>query len=337
MLVTTRHSDYPARDLPIALHGFRARKALTAACGSLVLFFSFDIVPGADVSRHRNSQEIRIEVDLVDLYVAVTDKRGTSVQSLGRENFRVFENEVEQAISHFDTDDAPYTIGLVLDHSGSMAMVIDDVFKAALHTLQASKPVDEAFVIVFNDRIELIQDFTVDRKSLERAVHKVHAGGQTALYDATQTALNHIRKGQYRKKALLVVTDGADNSSETSYRDLLDSAQQSGVLIYVVGFFGNSMRFGPLLADSPNVEKLTRLAEATGGRAYFPKTMEQCKQACLDIAGELRHQYRLAYYPSNREKDGTWRKIRVELVGPRLDSKENLTVRTRSGYYAEKR
>ncbi len=302
MLVTTRCPDYPARDPPIAPHGFEARKALTAACGPLVLFLFCEIGPGADVSFHRTSQEIRIEVDLVDLYVTVNNKRGASVQGLGKENFRVSENEVEQEISHFDTDDAPYTIGLVLDHSGSMAMVIDDVFKAGLHTLQASKPVDEAFVLVFNDRVELIQDFTVDRKSLERVVHRVRAGGQTALYDATQTALNQIRRGQYRKKALLVVTDGADNSSETSYRELLDSAQQSGVIIYVVGFFGNSMRFGSLLTDSPNVEKLTRLAEVTGGRAYFPKTMKQCMQACLDIAGELRHQYRLDITPPTEKR-----------------------------------
>ncbi len=120
MLVTTRCPDYPARDPPIAPHGFEARKALTAACGPLVLFLFCEIGPGADVSFHRTSQEIRIEVDLVDLYVTVNNKRGASVQGLGKENFRVSENEVEQEISHFDTDDAPYTIGLVLDHSGSM-------------------------------------------------------------------------------------------------------------------------------------------------------------------------------------------------------------------------
>src|SRR5229473_1282196 len=132
MLVTTRDPDYPARDPPIAPHGFRARKALRAASGVLVLFLFFDAGLGADVSFHGTSQEIRIEVDLVDLYVTVTDKRGASVQGLGKDNFRISENEVEQETSHFDTDDAPYTIGLVLDHSGSMAMVIDDVFKAAL-------------------------------------------------------------------------------------------------------------------------------------------------------------------------------------------------------------
>ena len=253
---------------------------------------------------------------------------------LKKENFRVWEDKVEQQISHFSADDAPYTIGLVLDRSGSMPEVIDDVFQAAFHTLEASKPEDEAFVIVFNHRIELIQEFTFDRKALKRALRKVRADGRTALYDAVHTALSHIQKGQHRKKALLVVTDGADNSSETTYRELLDFAKESSVIIYVVGFFGDPMRFGSLLPESPNVGKLSRLAEATGGKAYFPISMEQCKQACLDTASELRHQYTLGYYPTNKEKDGTWRKMRVEVVGLPGDRAGDLRVRAREGYYA---
>ena len=280
--------------------------------------------------------KIRVEVDLVALYLTVTDNRGAPLPGLKKENFRVWEDEIEQKIEHFSTDDAPYTIGLVLDRSGSMAEVIDDVFQAAFHTFQASKPEDEAFVIVFNDRIQLVQDFTSDRKTLQRALRKVRAGGRTALYDAVHTALSHIRKGRHRKKALLVVTDGADNSSETTYRELLDFAKESSVVIYVVGFFGDMMRFGSLLPESPSAEKLTRLAEATGGRAYFPKTMEQCKQACLDTASELRHQYTLGYYPRNKEKDRTWRKIRVEAVGLPTNRAGDLRVRTKEGYYAPK-
>ena len=290
---------------------------------------------GSCLSQAQESK-IRVEVDLVSLYATVTHKGGAALPGLKKENFRVWEDEVEQQISHFSTDDAPYTIGLVLDRSGSMAEVIDDVFQAAFHTLEASKPEDEAFVILFNHRIELIQDFTFDRKALKRALRKVRADGRTALYDAVHTALSHIQKGQHRKKALLVVTDGADNSSETTYRELLDFAQESSVIIYVVGFFGDPTRFGSLLGESPSVEKLSRLAEVTGGRAYFPKTMEQCKQACLDTASELRHQYSLGYYPTKKEKDGTWRKIRVEVAGLPGDRAEDLRVRAREGYNAPK-
>lgn len=285
-----------------------------------------------------NSQErpIRVEVDLVPLYVTVADRRGAPLPGLRENNFRVWEDDVEQKISHFSVDDAPYTIALVLDRSGSMTMVIDDVFLAAFHTFEASKAEDEAFVIVFNDRIELVQEFTSDRKTLRRALHKVRASGQTALYDAVYTALVHIRKGRHEKKALLVVTDGADNSSETTFKELLEFARESPATIYIVGFFGDMMRFGSLLRDSPDAEKLTRLAEATGGRAYFPENMEQCKQACLDTAAELRQQYTLGYYPTNRQRDGTWRRIHVELVGLAADKLRDVSLRTREGYYAAK-
>lgn len=215
-----------------------------------------------------------------------------------------------------------------------MKMVIDDVYRAALHTLEASKPEDEAFVIVFNDRVQLIQEFTNDRRTLEHALRKVDAGGQTALYDAVYTAINHVRKGKHRKKALLVVTDGADNSSQVSYSELLNFAKQSEVIVHVIGFFGDTMRFGSLLEESPDADKLKRLAEVTGGRAYFPRTMQQCRQACLDTASDLRHQYSLGYYPSNRNKDGTWRKIRIEVIGVPPERANEMIVRTREGYYA---
>lgn len=280
---------------------------------------------------------IRVEVDLVNLYVAVTDAVGHPMDGLRKEHFRVWEDNAEQEIRHFSSEDVPFTIGLVLDRSGSMAPVIDDVYQAALHTIEVSTEGDEAFVILFNDRIELLQDFTSDKKTLKKAASKVHASGQTALYDAVYTGLRHVQRGKNRKKALLVVTDGADNSSETQFKELLDFARQSEVLVHVIGLFGEPRRFGRLLEDSPDVDKLSQLSTVTGGKAYFPKTMQQCKQACVDTARELHHQYSLAYYPSNRAKDGTWRNIRVEVLAPRPDSAENLTVRTRSGYYAEKR
>lgn len=290
------------------------------------------VLAGAEPS-HSQQPTFRSEVDLVSLNVTVSDSHGVPIEGLSREQFHVREDDVEQQIRHFSDEDVPFTIGLVLDRSGSMVMVMDDVYRAALHTLEASKPDDESFVIVFNDRVELIQEFTSDRKVLERALKKVRAGGQTALYDAVYTAINHVRKGKYRKKALLVVTDGADNSSHTRYQELIDFAKAHEVLIHVIGLFGDMMQFGALLEDSPDADKLSRLAEVTGGRAYFPKTMAQCREACLDTARELRRQYSLAYYPSNRKKDGTWRKISIEVSGL-PDRERYLRIRTRQGYFA---
>jgi len=286
--------------------------------------------------RYAQAQEvpIRVEVNLVNLYVAVTDAAGRPINELAKENFHVWEDSAEQEISFFSSEDVPFTIGLILDRSGSMERVIDDVYQAALHTIEASKEGDEAFVILFNDRIELLQDFTSDRKALQKAAHKVSARGQTALYDAVYTGLRHIQKGKNRKKALLVVTDGADNSSEVQFKELLEFARQSEVLVHVIGLFGDPKRFGSLLADSPEVDKLSQLASVTGGKAYFPKTMEQCKQACVDTARELHHQYSLAYYPTNRAKDGTWRNIHVEGVGLPVGRSSDVIARTRDGYYA---
>lgn len=287
------------------------------------------LVPDARISAQQSS--IRVDVDLVNLYVSVTDKRGHPVEGLTAGDFHVYEDDAEQQIKHFSTDDLPYTVGLVLDRSGSMANMIGDVFQAAVHTVEASKPEDEAFVIVFNHEVRLVQEFTTSRRELGRAVQRERAGGQTALYDAVYTALNHIKKGQYQKKALLVVTDGEDNSSSTSFRDLLDFAREQSVIIHVIGLIGDSMRFGALQGDRPSVEKLSRLADRTGGRADFPKTMADCREACTRTAGELRHQYSVGYYPSNSARDGTWRTVRVEV---RSERNPDLTIRTKEGYFA---
>ena len=295
---------------------------------ALVLLLMIN-VPDTRISAQQSS--IRVDVDLVNLYVAVTDNRGHPVEGLTAGDFRVYEDDAEQQIKHFSTDDLPYTVGLVLDRSGSMANMIGDVFQAAVHTVEASKPEDEAFVVVFNHEVKLVHEFTTSRRELGRAVQRERAGGQTALYDAVYTALNHIKNGQYQKKALLVVTDGEDNSSSTSFRDLLDFAREQSVIIHVIGLIGDSMRFGALQADRPSVEKLTRLADATGGRADFPKTMADCREACVRTAVELRHQYSVGYYPSNSSRDGTWRTVRVET---RSERHPDLTVRTKEGYFA---
>lgn len=287
------------------------------------------LVPDAGVLGQQPS--IRVEVDLVNLYVSVTDKRGHPIEGLTAADFHVYEDDVEQQIKHFSTDDAPYTIGLVLDRSGSMAEMIDDVFQAAVHTVEASKPEDEAFVVVFNGDIKLAQDFTTSRKELNRAVQRVRAGGGTALYEAVYTALKRIQKGQYRKKALLIVTDGEDNSSSTTFRELLDFARESSVIIHAIGMMSHGMRFDSLQADRPSVEKLTRLADATGGSAYFPKTMAECLEACRRTAAELRHQYSLGYYSSNLARDGRWRTVRVEV---RSQKDPDVMVRTKEGYFA---
>ena len=286
---------------------------------------------------HAQRPEFPAELEIVDVYATVTDEAGRFVPGLTISDFRVLEGGAEQKVIHFSSEDSPYTVGLVLDRSGSMAGMIREVFDAALHTMEASKADDQAFVMVFDNRVELVQDFTPDRKALERALGAVRAGGETALYDAILASLDHAAGGRHRKKALLVVTDGLDNRSATSFERLLSVASGSGVLVYVVGFFAQADAFTRV--EEAAKEELARLSQVTGGRAYFPTNMKDCKQACLDIANELRHQYHLGYSLPRTTKAGEWRTIRVETVAPsqgRIDRRRRLTVRARTGYYAKR-
>ena len=280
------------------------------------------------------SPGLRVETDLVSFNVTVTDGHNKPIKGLKRENFRVFEDGVEQPIEHFGDDDYPYTMGLVLDRSGSMAFVIEDVYNAAFHTIRASKPDDEFFVITFNQHADILQDFSSDRKLLQTSLKGVEAGGSTALYDAIYTGLKHLERGQHDKKALLVVTDGADNSSTLKFKDLVEFIRERHVAIYVVGFFESMGPASSLFEDTSEVDRLTKIAQVTGGKAYFPKSMKECDIACIAIATELRRQYSLGYYPKNKNRDGSWREIRVEVVAPDSFGSANLIARTREGYYA---
>lgn len=281
-----------------------------------------------------NTTSLRVETDLVSFNVTVTDGSNGPIRGLKRENFRVFEDGVEQPIQHFSDDDYPYTMGLVLDRSGSMAFVIDDVYNAAFHTIRASKPDDEFFVIAFNERPDLLQDFSSDRKLLQESLKGVQAGGSTALYDAIYTGLKHLQRGQHDKKALLVVTDGADNSSTATLKNLLQFIREEHVTIYVVGFFEGMSPESSLFTDTFQVDALKKIAEVAGGKAYFPRSMKECDNACIAIANELRRQYSLGYYPTNKNKNGTWREIRVEVSPTPPLGSTKLTARTREGYFA---
>ncbi len=282
--------------------------------------------------------DIRVEVDLVNLYLTVSDRDGQASRKLNQDNFRVFEDGLEQKISHFSAEDKPFTLGLVLDRSDSMSFVIRDVYNAAFHTIRASKPEDEAFIITFNQDITLVQDFSTDREILQKRLKKVRADGWTALYDAVYTALERIRSGRHQKKALLVVTDGEDNRSHVNFEHLLQYARTQEVIVYVVGFFGSMEFVGPPPPyRSRYTDLLTELVNATGGAISFPRSMKECEEVCIAIANELRQQYSLAYYPSNRTRDGAWRTIKVEFNSVPDTGADGLTVRTRAGYYAPKR
>ncbi len=273
---------------------------------------------------------IKVDVSLVVLHTSVLDDRGRFVDGLKQENFRLFEDKVEQKMSVFKREDVPVSMGLVIDNSGSMRDKRPRVNEAALTLVQTSNPQDEAFVVNFNDDyyLDLDKDFTSSIPELKEALERIDSRGSTAFYDALIGSMDHAKKGHKDKKVLLAVTDGEDNASRNTLEKTIREIQKSNVVIYTIGLFSDE--------DKKNRKKATRalkeIADASGGVAYFPENVEDVHAICEQVAKDIRNQYTLAYYPSNAKKDGTYRAVSVEVIPPRGRGK--LSARTRNGYYA---
>ena len=270
------------------------------------------------------------------LHVTVVDDRGQFVPNLKPNNFRVFEDKIEQRTSVFSRDDIPVTLGLVIDNSGSMREKRAQVNAAAVTFVKTSNPQDEVFVVNFNDEfyLDLDEDFTSDPKELNDALQRIDTRGSTALYDAIIGSLDHLKKGHKDKRVLLVITDGDDDASRKSLEYTMKAAEQSDATIYAIGVFSDDDRKHDKKMVNHSKKVLTELAEATGGLAYFPENLDQVEVVCTQVARDIRNQYMLAYYPTNTAKDGTFRAVQVQLMPPKGLSKAS--VRTRAGYYAQK-
>ena len=269
------------------------------------------------------------DANLVLLDVSVTDKRGRPAIGLRKEDFAIHESGLEQKAAFFSDETRPVSWGLILDRSGSMMSMMDEVFNALLHSVEAGSVDDEIFISAFNQDVNMLQDFTSDRQRLLAAGKSLWANGSTALYDAVSLGLDHLKRGRHNKKVLVVVTDGDDNASVMRFSRLLEMVRQADATIYAIGMLEE--KDSPIfrLVRAQTRGELERLAEATGGAAYFPRNIKECDRACRDIADQVSRQYTLGYYPADTNWDGRWRTIRVTLVRP-----GTLSVRTRSGYYA---
>jgi Ca-activated chloride channel homolog len=265
------------------------------------------------------------------------DDRGQFVPGLKQPNFRVFEDKVEQKISAFAGEDIPLTLGLVIDNSGSMREKRAQVNAAALAFVHTSNPQDEVFVVNFNDEyyLDLMEDFTNDQRELNEALSRIDSRGSTALFDAVIGSLDHLRKGHKDKRVLLVITDGDDDASRKTLAYAVQAAQQSDAQIYAIGVFSDEDRKSSKKMIRKSKKELTEMTSVTGGVAYFPDTLEQVTAICTQLAHDIRNQYTLGYYPTNIAKDGTFRNVQVQLIPPK-DRPAKMTVRTRTGYYAQK-
>jgi len=272
--------------------------------------------------------QVSVNVDLVLLNAAVRNRSGGSVPDLGEQDFEIYEDGARQAIRLFRHEDIPVTVGLVVDHSGSMRSKLTDVIAAARTFVQLSSPEDEMFVINFNEKVALglppNVPFTNRPDELARAISEVPAAGQTALYDAIVRAQLRMRTSRLEKKVLLVISDGGDNVSQHTLAEVLALAGRSSTMIYTIGIFDSE-------DPDRNPAVLKRLALATGGEAYFPRQYSEVVAICERIARDIRHQYTLGYVSANVARPGSWRAIQVVARGA---GKSKLSVRTRSGYVA---
>jgi Ca-activated chloride channel homolog len=273
------------------------------------------------------SATISVNTDLVALPVRVTDANGNVVPGLTVEDFTVLEDGRPQKLTLFQQEDAPVTVGLVVDHSRSMGPKLAEVSAAVSAFAHSSNPQDEMFVVDFNDDVWLQilggKPFTHNVKDLETAIAAVSARGRTALYDAVSEGLNHLRYGHCEKKALIIVSDGGDNASHQKFSQVLDLAQRSQVLIYSIVLQGDGQE------ENPGV--LRRLSKSTGGISYFPGPAQTVASISASIARDLRDQYTLGFAPQKQNGVASFRKIQVKVSAP---GRTKLHVRYRPGYFA---
>jgi VWFA-related protein len=263
--------------------------------------------------------QISVDVNLVVLEAVVRDHTGHFAPDLSAADFQVYEDGVKQTITLFRHDDAPVTVGLLVDHSGSMQSKLPEVVAAARSFVESSNASDDLFVVNFNDRVALATS-----RDVEHAILGIPAIGMTRLYDALFTAQERLQAGKPENKVLIVVSDGGDNASQHKLAEVLSRAESSSALIYAIGIF-----------DPDDVERntdvLRRLARSTGGQAFFPAHLDETVDICKQIAHDIRNRYTLGYTSTNAAQTGAVRSIRVTATAP---GRGKLSVRTRTGYIA---
>jgi Ca-activated chloride channel homolog len=286
-------------------------------------------VSGPAGLRARPGSILRMNVDMVLVPVTVTDPMNRLVTGLEQEDFKIFENSGEQKIKSFAAEDAPVSIGIIFDLSGSMTSKLIRAKESILQVIKTANPQDEFFVIGFNDRPELIEDFTNSVEDIQARLATVRSGHRTALLDAIYYGVAKMKDARHERKALLVVSDGGDNRSRYTEGEVKSQVRESDVEIYSIGIFDPyaatpEERTGPLL--------LNELCEETGGRMFRVDDLSEMSDIAEKISTELRNQYVIGYTPRDLHRDGKWRKVKVKLNPPQ--GLPPLTVHARTGYYA---
>jgi Ca-activated chloride channel homolog len=285
--------------------------------------------PDIDPSLKTHTRPMKVDVDLVLVPVTITDPMNRLVTGLEPDNFELFEGSERQQIKHFSSEDVPISLGVIFDLSGSMGNKIEKAREAVVEFFRTANPQDEFFMISFNDRPELLSDFTSSVEDIQAKLVYAEPKGRTALMDAIYMGLHQMRNAHNQKKAMLIISDGGDNHSRYTENEIKSLVKEADVQIYGIGIFDSAPttpeeRMGPVV--------LSDITDVTGGRTFTIDNPNELADVATKIGIELRNQYVLGYRPNRPARDGKWRKIKVKLVPPK--GLPPLHVYAKTGYYA---
>jgi VWFA-related protein len=279
----------------------------------------------------RPTANLRIDTNLVLVPVAVCDPMNRPVTGLEKDNFKLLEDKIEQTITHFAMDDEPVAVGLVFDVSGSMGSKLRMSRMAAAQFFRTANADDEFFLVEFSDQVKMVVPLTKYVEEIQNQLTFAQSKGRTALLDGIMLAMHEMKKSKKNRKALLIISDGGDNSSRYSEAEVRRMVRENDVLIYAIGVFEPSGGRGRTPEESAGPGLLSELAEQTGGR-HFPADANELPDIAAKIGLELRNRYMLGYTPKLQPRDGRYHKVEVKVIAPRNMPK--LTPHWRLGYFA---
>ena len=272
---------------------------------------------------------LKVDVDLVLVPVTITDPMNRLVTGLEKANFQLFEGSSAQEIRTFSSEDAPVSLGVIFDSSGSMSSKMDRAKEAVVEFFKTANPQDEFFMITFSDEPETVSDFTNSVDEIQNKLIFAIPRHRTALLDAIYMGVSKMRQAKYAKKALLIISDGGDNHSRYTENEIKSVVKEADVMIYAIGIYD---RYASAMEERLGPQLLSEITELTGGRAFTIDNPNDLADVATKIGVELRNQYVLGYRPTKVVRDGKWRKITVKLLPPK--GLPPLRVYARTGYYA---
>ncbi len=288
--------------------------------------------PAEPESAADRKANLRIDTTMVLIPVAVTDPMSRFVTGLDKENFKLYEDKVEQEIAQFSSEDAPLSVGIVFDTSGSMGAKLQKSRQAVAQFMKTANPEDEFFLIQFNDRPELVVPFTPDTEEIQNRLTFIQSKGRTALLDGVYMAMNQMKKARNPRKAILIISDGGDNSSRYTESEVKNAVRESDVQIYAIGIFEPMASRGRTPEELSGPALLGEMTDSTGGRHFEVDNLAELPDVAAKIGIELRNQYVLGYNPKNTARDGKYRRVSVKLV--KTTGLPQLKATFRTGYYA---